>query len=101
MKRIFILIFCLLAIGCTSDNQNLSDLIQGEWISTDDSSSKIVFEGDVKKDIYDEELISSAPFVVESFVNEIYLIVSGDDEDFKYSISELTEDSLSLRYVRK
>jgi len=76
-------------------------MLQGEWVSLDDPKSKITFEENIKKDFYEDELMSSGSFVIESFGSETYLVVSEDDGVFKYSIPELTEKDLSLMYLQR
>lgn len=81
-------------------------LLQGTWTSVDDAQSQIVFEDDLKADLYEEELLHSDAFtitdespVVEGVQEGPYIIVGEDDDTFIYSILKLTEEELELMYL--
>lgn len=72
-------------------------LLSGRWVSLDDTSSEIEFIGKKKIDYYQSQKMSEADYVIQGKD----LTVTGDGEEFKYSIVELSDKSLVLTYLAR
>lgn len=78
------------------NTSNLVAMLQGKWVSLDDSNSKIEFNNIKKIDYYQNEKMSEGNFEIE---DDKYLIVAGDGDEFKYEIIELSDENLTLIYL--
>ncbi|MDD5639223.1 MAG: hypothetical protein PHR47_00210 [Candidatus Pacebacteria bacterium] len=74
-----------------------SDLLSGRWISLDDEKSEIEFSGKKMIDYYQGQKVSEGSFTV----NGEYLTVTSDGDEYKYSIVEVSNDSLVLTYLSR
>lgn len=74
------------------------DLLQGKWVSTEDSKSEIQFSGTKKIDYYDGEKLSESEFIIEE---KKYLTVGPAEDDMRYIIINLSKDNLSLTYLSR
>jgi len=93
------------------EQANLSnfDLLQGKWISTDDTNSMIEFKDNSKIDYYSDEQLSEEsfnlyqdwPVAENSQVNKNgeYLIVGSSEAPFEYAIADLSDEVLVLIYL--
>jgi len=76
-----------------------TDLLLGRWVSLDDANSEIEFSVNKKMiDYYQGKKISEADFTVQG---EKYLVAADKGEEFKYSITELSDKNLTLTYLSR
>ncbi len=86
--------------------RSVFDYLQGKWQSIDDKSSYIIFENNLKKDIYNEKVVDSVTFVLTDkcqYEVSDYGFGSGKDKYISsencYYISELNDQYLTLIYM--
>ena len=77
---------------------DIAILLKGTWVSTDDPLSSIVFENNIKADIYDGEQVFQGTFELTG-TDEPHLVVEDGEETFEYAIMDVSEESLSLMYL--
>ena len=71
------------------------DLLQGKWISIDDTNSIIEFRDNSKIDYYSDEQLFEGDFNLD----KDYLVVSSNDEVFEYRIIDLSDEILTLMFL--
>jgi hypothetical protein len=69
----------------------------GKWVSLDDQNSEIEFVGTKKIDYYQTQKVSEGNFVIDND----YLIVTDEGEEYKYSIVKVSNEDLILTYLSR
>jgi uncharacterized protein (TIGR02145 family) len=89
-------------------NRSVLDNLQGKWQDLDDNSSCLLFEKNLKKELYNEKVVGSETFILtDKCPNEEsdYGFGSGKDkyisDEFCYYISELNSEYLTLVFMSR
>lgn len=89
-------------------NIDISDVLQGEWISADDPLSSIEFSASDKIDLYDDKELHRGTFTLSNImlsdtnpkaVKLTLLTVQADDDIMTYTIISLSDTELVMQYL--
>ncbi|MCB2408718.1 hypothetical protein [Hymenobacter lucidus] len=95
-------------VATTTGTRTVYQLLQGKWQSTADEKAVVEFQGHQYIDYYDNERLTSNPFVLDKACagengagspgdNERYLVVAADD--MCWHIAVVDDSSLELEYI--
>jgi hypothetical protein len=77
---------------------NISNLLGGTWISTEDPKYSVIFKNGTKTDLYEDEQTSFGTFELAG-TDEPHLVVQEGEETYEYAIINVSKESLTLMYL--